>query len=417
MSAWELAVRWRAAAPRVSGVRLLEGVAGVVLVLLFSQALVGPLFADPANPDASAVLRLIWPPVYAVTLLLMLARPGAVLDHLGRAWPILLLVGLALASMFWSLDPEVTLRRAIALVFTTLFGIWLAAAFSWRELLRVLAAGFAILAAGSFLAGALVPGFGVMQEIHPGAWKGLWWEKNTLGAMMAWALLAFLAAGALDRQYGALWRALVPLALLLVLLSTSKTALLASLVAIAGTGSIALARKGFGFAALTMSAGLLGVLALGFVLAIGPGVILEMLGRDATLTGRTDIWAALLRLIAERPWTGFGYGAFWETDGGPVHWVRLATAWDVPTAHNAWIETALALGLPGLGLALFVYLRALVGGFARLFAGRETYWALPFLVMWGVISLSESSMLQQNSLVWAVLVATAVKLSAPRDQA
>lgn len=417
MTALELAARWRAGAPRLNTLPLVEGALGVLMLLLFSQALLGPLFAGGADPDSSSVLRLIWPPVYVATLVLMLARPGAVLRHLVPAWPVLALAALALVSMSWSLDSALTVRRAIALLFTTLFAIWLASAFSWRDLVRLIAASFAVLAVFSFLAGALVPSFGVMHEIHPGAWKGLWWEKNTLGAMMAWALLSFIAAGALDRKQAWLWRALIPLALLLVLLSTSKTALLASLVAIAGPAAIALVRKGFGFAALTVFAGLLGVIALGFVLAIGPGVILEALGRDATLTGRTDIWAVLVRLISEQPWTGYGYGAFWQTEGGPVHWVRLETAWDVPTAHNGWIETALALGLPGLALALFVYLRAIGHGFARLLTGRETYWALPFLVVWGLISLSESNLLQQNSLVWVLLVATAVKLAAPRDQA
>lgn len=417
MTAYELAARWRASAPRLNTLPLLEGGLGVLLLLLFSQALLGPLFAGGADPDSSSVLRLIWPPVYAATLALMLARPGAVLRHLVPAWPILALVALAMASTIWSVDPDVTLRRSIALLFTTLFGIWLASAFSWRDFLRVIAASFAVLAIFSFLAGALVPGFGVMHEIHPGAWKGLWWEKNTLGAMMAWALLSFIAAGALDPGRAWMWRALIPLALLLVLLSTSKTALLASLVGIAGPVAIALLRRDFGFAALTMFAALFAVIALGFVLAIGPGVILEALGRDATLTGRTDIWAVLVRLIGEQPWTGFGYGAFWETESGPVHWVRLETAWDVPTAHNGWIETALALGLPGLALAIFFYLRAIAHGFARLLWGRETYWALPFLAVWGLVSLSESNLLGQNSLIWVLLVATSVKLAASRPQA
>lgn len=416
MTAYELAARWRTSAPRLTGLPLIEGGIAVLLLLLFSQALLGPLFADEADPEASAVLRLIWPPVYAATLVLMVSRPGAALRHLAAAWPFLALCVLALTSMAWSVDPAVTVRRGIAIFATTLFGVWLAGAFSWRDLLRVIAAGFGVLAVFSFLAGALVPGFGVMHEVHPGAWKGLWWEKNTLGAMMAWATLAFIAAGALDRRFAWLWRAFVPLAVLLVLLSTSKTALLACFVALIGPFAIALARRDFSFAALTFTGAGLGLGALVLALIAGPAAILEMLGRDPTLTGRIPIWTVLGDLIAQRPWTGFGYGAFWEAEGGPVHWVRLATAWDVPTAHNAWIETALALGIPGLVLALFAAGRALVHGAGRLFAGREVYWALPFLVMWTMISLTESNLLQQNSLVWVILVATAAKL-AVRDQA
>lgn len=416
MSAYELASRWRASAPRLTGLPLLEGAIAVVFVFLFSQALLGPLFADEANPEASTVLRLIWPPVYAATLALMLTRPGASVRYLLAAWPFLALALLALFSLRWSIDPGVTTRRGIAIVATTLFGVWLASAFSWRDMLRVIASGFAILAVFSFLAGALVPGFGVMHEVHVGAWKGLWWEKNTLGAMMAWATLAFLAAGALDDRFAWLWRALVPLAVLLVLLSTSKTSLLACMVALAGPLAIALVRRDFSFAALTFTGAGLGMAALLAAILIGPAAILEMLGRDPTLTGRIPIWNVLIDLIATQPWTGFGYGAFWESEGGPVHWVRLATAWDVPTAHNAWIETALGLGIPGVLLAAFAVLRAVVQAASRLFAGREIYWALPFLVVWAMISLTESNLLQQNSLIWVMLVATAAKLAA-RDQA
>ncbi|WP_375283436.1 O-antigen ligase family protein [Marinicauda pacifica] len=417
MSAARLAERWRSQTPVLTGLPVIEGAVAVVLLFLFSQALLGPLLADPADPEGAPILRLIWPPVYALTLVLMLSRPGASLRYLAYGWPVLALAALTVLSTAWSLDPALTLRRSFAIFMTTLFGIWLAAAFSWRDLLRVLGALFALLAVMSFVAGLAVPGFGIMQEIHPGAWKGLWWEKNTLGALMAWALLVFVSAGAIDPRYAWVWRALAPLALLLVLLSTSKTALLASLVALGSPLAIALVRRDFTFAAVTLVTAALGLAAGVIALIIGPAAILEALGRDPSLTGRIPIWAGLIDVIGQAPWTGFGYGAFWAAEDGPVHWLRKATEWDVPTAHNAWIETALALGLPGLVLGAFVFLRALGQGVLRLLSGNETYFALTFMMTWGLISVSESNMLQQNSLVWVLLVTVATKLAAPRDQA
>lgn len=417
MNALDRADLWRSAVPRLTFLPLAEGALAVLAMLLFSQALLGPLLVDPLRPDAGEALRLVWLPVYGMTLLLIAVRPLPLLETVLRAWPLMALAILAALSTFWSIDGSITSRRALALAMTTLFGLWLASRFDWRSLLTIFAVSFAILMAGSAIAGALVPGFGVMQEIHPGAWKGLWWEKNTLGAMMGWAVLSFIGAAAFDERRRLIWLGAVIPALALVLLSTSRTALLASFIAIAGPGMIAMARRDAASSAIAVMTGVVGV-ALGvLVLVIGPGVLLEALGRDATLTGRTDIWIALMRQIAERPLLGFGYGVFWQVEMGPAHWVRLETSWPVPTAHNGWIETALATGLVGVSIAAIAYAGALTSAVMRLFRGNETYWALPFLVMWGLISFSESNLAEQNSLMWVMFTATAAKLAQPREAA
>jgi len=417
MNALHRAEIWRSAMPRLTFLPLLESALAVLAILLFSQALLGPLLVDPLKPDAAEALRLVWLPVYGVTLLVIAMRPLAVLETALRAWPLMLLALLAALSTFWSIDPDITSRRALALAMTTLFGLWLASRFDWKSLLTIIAVSFAILMAGSAIAGALVPGFGVMQEVHPGAWRGLWWEKNTLGAMMGWAVLAFVGAAAFDTRRRMIWLALVVPALALVVLSTSRTAMLASFIAIAGPGMIALARRDAASSAIAVMAGVVGASLGILVLVIGPGVLLEALGRDATFTGRTEIWEALFRQIGERPLLGFGYGVFWQVDLGPAYWVRLETNWPVPTAHNGWIETALATGLIGVGVAAIAYAGALGSAALRLFRGNETYWALPFLVMWGLISFSESNLAEQNSLMWVMFTATAAKLAQPREAA
>lgn len=417
MNAFDRADLWRGAVPRLTFLPLVEYTLAVVALLLFSQALLGPLLVDPLRPDGAEALRLVWLPVYGMTLLLVAVRPLAVLDVIMRAWPLVALALLAAASTFWSLDPDITSRRALALAFTTLFGLWLAARLDWQGLLTVLAVSFAILMGGSVIAAVLFPGFGVMQEIHVGAWRGLWWEKNTLGAMMGWAMLSFAGMAAFDARRRMMWLALLAPAFALVLLSTSRTALLAALIALAGPMMIAMARRDFTFGAMAVMAGVIGVGLAVLVLAIGPVVLLEALGRDATLTGRTEIWEALFRQMADRPWLGFGYGAFWQVENGPAFWVRQETVWPVPTAHNGWLETALSMGLVGVILAAIAYLGALVRAGLRLFEGNETYWALPFLVMWGLISFSESNLAEQNSMMWVMFTATVAKLAQPREAA
>ena len=166
-----------------------------------------------------------------------------------------------------------------------------------------------------------------------------------------------------------------------------------------------------------MFLGLTGGITIAAIMLVAPVEALQALGRDATLTGRTDIWGVLIEEIRTVPWTGYGYRAFWVADNGPVFWVRQATNWDVPTAHNGWIEIALAIGVPGVVLTALVYLQAFLRGVGRIFRGPETYWALAFVAMLFLVSISESNLVLQNSLGWVLFVATSAKLAERRDRA
>lgn len=399
------------AAPRPAFLGAAEAGLALGCLLLFSQGLIGPLFADPADPDASVVLRLIWLPVYALTMMLVLLRPGAVLQTASRNLLLVGLIGLAGLSTLWSIDGDQTLRRSFALAMTTLFGLWMAARWRWPDLLGLFAACFAFLALASVAMALAMPSLGIDQDVHAGAWKGVWWEKNTLGAMMATGAVACCAAAIARPKEQVFWFGFAALCGALVFLSTSKTALLAWALGLSGMAGVAVARRGFGFAALMIFSLAMALIGATLILLLAPLEALELLGRDATLTGRTDIWVVLADAVSARPWTGYGYSAFWSVDDGPVFWVRQATAWPVPTAHNGWIEIALAVGLPGVALAMLVYLRGLLSALGRMFAGVEVFWALPYLAIFGLISISESNWLQQNGLSWVLVTATMAKLA------
>ena len=88
------------------------------------------------------------------------------------------------------------------------------------------------------------------------------------------------------------------------------------------------------------------VLFLGF----SPGV-LRAIGRNPTLTDRTDLWAQLLKMV-RNPFLGTGFESFWL---GP----RLEELWRVNTwrpnqAHNGYLEVYLNLGWVGIALLMVV---------------------------------------------------------------
>jgi exopolysaccharide production protein ExoQ len=76
---------------------------------------------------------------------------------------------------------------------------------------------------------------------------------------------------------------------------------------------------------------------------------LETLGRNPTLTGRTEIWEALLH-ISGNSFLGTGFESFWAPDRLPMIWARDGLLYGLNEAHNGYLETYLNLGWVGVAL-------------------------------------------------------------------
>jgi O-antigen ligase len=200
----------------------------------------------------------------------------------------------------------------------------------------------------------------------------------------------------------------------LVLLSTSKTSLIALVLSMFGVLAIYLVRTGPKVAVPVIYFGL--VFAAGLTLAIQffPEFMFSLIGRDPTLTGRTEIWAALIEQIKNRPWLGHGYAVFWFDETGPAYWVRQQTEWLVPTAHNGWLETWLSIGFVGVVTFAMAYLLAFISALRGLLTGKQAYWTVISMLIFWMFSMSESNILQQNNLGWVLFAATAAKLFGAR---
>jgi O-antigen ligase len=94
----------------------------------------------------------------------------------------------------------------------------------------------------------------------------------------------------------------------------------------------------------------------------GEGAVTGALGRDATFTGRTDIWKTVIPMCPN-PLVGAGFESFWNTYGGNL--IALGPYLKgINSAHNGYIETYLNLGSVGLCAIGFVF----IGGYRRVCA-------------------------------------------------
>ncbi len=374
--------------------------------MMLTGALIGPILAP--DQGENPILRLFWLPSYAVTAGLCLLR----WRDLMRVWPAIVLIGLmallAFASRYWSIDPATTQRRFIALVVNSGFALYLGARYRSVALPRLLAMTCLWMGALSIVFVFALPHIGVHHGVNNGLWRGMWYEKNQMGMVMVVGGIS-AAAWLVTERAKRKW-ALVALAIctLLVLATASKTSLVCLVLGVGVVFGIAAVRSG-GPVLVIIGLWLAVVLAaLGWwIWTQESAFLLGLIGKDPTLTGRTEIWEAVLKASSERPLLGYGYNAFWGRDSVPANWIRYSTQWEVPSAHHGWLDALLELGWIGVlgcgalvGLALVIHLFR-INGYGR----YEGWWSLSYLTVFILLSLSESVVMTAQNLPWVLCLA------------
>jgi O-antigen ligase len=316
-------------------------------------------------------------------------------------------------TIFWSISPIETAQKVAAQGGTIVVALaW--ASLGMRRAVGLLGGGLFCIGAAAVALAWAAPDLGVMKDAHVGAWSGLWLDKNRMGAILGLGVLTCLAVSASSTRAWA-WRCAAAALALAILPTGSATATLATLAGALVAAGVFLVRRGPRLA-LAAGAGALafGAIAAALLLA-SPAIIAEIAGRDTTFTGRADIWAAVGRRIAEAPWTGYGYGAFWETAPGPADWIRQDIDFTARNAHQAWLELRLDGGWPAAVLAGLALVFAGLRGAGRLLSGRGAYFVLPALTFLTLTGFSESILAQPNSLPWAVFMMILFLLDQPKD--
>jgi O-antigen ligase len=199
----------------------------------------------------------------------------------------------------------------------------------------------------------------------------------------------------------------------LVIMSQSKTSLASLVLGLAALGFVWIVQRGPAIGVAATWAGISGAGLLAAFIILASDVFFHLLGKDATFTGRTQIWAAAMRQIEERPWLGYGYAAVWsdKSGWGPLAWIVHDAKFTPQHAHNSWIEQWLGMGIVGLCAWGLFYLQTMALAIVAVFRSRGALLAFPFLVVYSLVSLTESIAVVYNDFRWAIFVALAAKLA------
>jgi O-antigen ligase len=95
--------------------------------------------------------------------------------------------------------------------------------------------------------------------------------------------------------------------------------------------------------------------------------------------------------------------------------LRQVLGWDIPTAHNGWLEIMLHCGLVGLVLVAVSFASAFRGAWRQVRRPSPDSFALIiFLFLLFVTNVAEARLMQQNSLPWVLYVVTVIGLREAR---
>lgn len=286
-------------------------------------------------------------------------RAAQVKQFLRVNLPVVLFFAYCLASVAWSDDPTIATKRCVKAVGDVLMVLVVltdpAPALALRRMFARV--GFVLLPM-SILFIKYYPSMGTAYSPtdHVMMYFGVTTFKNLLGVLCMfsglgalWSLIRAYQERALEYRSRHLIAqgVLVAMAVWLIVKADSMTSL--SCFGLAGAVMVASAvpriERSRG-AVFGLVCGAVGFSLFALFVSTGAG-LLHSIGRNSTLTGRTQIWAAVLAQHTN-PLIGTGYESFWMGN-------RMQSVWDlsqvgIEEAHNGYLEMYLNLGWVGIAL-------------------------------------------------------------------
>ena len=275
---------------------------------------------------------------------------------------LIVLIAFMFVSIFWSKMPGTSFfrwgRQFVAVVMAF---VVLSEPFPYKAIVSILRRTAFILIPFSFLLIKYFPHYGVQYGRWSGiqTWIGVTMQKNGLGRLciitslfLIWSIIRRWKEKSIPFWNYQTYVEIVVLFITLWLLrgpkgetysATGYYALGAGLIAYLGFQLIK--KLGINLRIGVLKAIVAIIIIAGTVsLFIGGSNLTSyatFIGRDATLTGRTNIWAALLPIAMQKPIVGNGFGGFW------VPRIRAEIASE---AHSGYLDVLIGTGFVGLFL-------------------------------------------------------------------
>ena len=326
---------------------------GIALTIMVLASLSGYSATVALNQPAGIAL------FFAIWLLPAALRPERVVLAL-RYWPLFVVPAVALLSTTWSRLPATTLRLAVELTVFTLLCVTMVRMAGHRRLFLSIVVVF-----GGIALGALLSGTGNRAAGGEFNLVGMFASKNQLAlfcGILTYTGLAGLFSGDLARWQRVVCGCGCALGAAVGILARSVGANVATIAAcVAVLALLVVGRLPTGPRRVMLAAAgcvaAIGVLAIRLIPEDDVTDLLISVGKSPGLSGRAYLWERGREAIAEHPWVGYGFQAFWtpqfEDALGLYRYGGIASETGFHF-HNLMYETCVELGIVGVVAMVFV---------------------------------------------------------------
>ena len=319
-----------------------------------------------------------------------------------------------------------TASASIVLLGGILLIFYIMSRYTLNEVLEL----FFVLGTGTIVASILfaiaLPQYGRdLMGGHSTAWKGIFSAKNYLGNMALFFLTVAVSYCPRTNFWKSLRVSQILFCLLAIAFSRAATSYLLTAVYITYALTLKMVRgfrKKDYFVAFIL---LFVIFAAGTtVIILQPDFLISLLGKDATLTGRTEIWDEVMTSIVKHPLFGYGYQAFWLGFKGESYRIILAVTWALGQAQNGFLDVTLEMGMVGLIIVLSLFAFAFRDGVVCLLRShdqaqlRAVEWYMAIVILTAIYNLDESFLFEPKHLgsMMFLLACVGLKLEQMRVQ-
>jgi O-antigen ligase len=288
------------------------------------------------------------------------------------------------ASISWSHDPMLSFKRFVALISVVFFGGFVAYNYSLEKIAFMLGCIIGAAALLGLILALVRPDIAfIYGGLRDGAFKGIFPDKNAGARINAIAIVLLLP---MIRQLNP-WAILFAFcSLITIVLAQSATAIA---LIVAGALSywyfLTLIRLHINRSLPALLGTTLIYLLICLFLSGNYALLLELTGRDPSLTDRTRIWELLTPLIDAELLRGYGFGAFWSSPSAETFISRWGY---IGNAHSGYMETLLNGGIVQLIALILMLVEALTKHYRALMVDQSARFHVSAMVIIGSFMLT-----------------------------
>ncbi len=332
--------------------------------------------ANREKTFAAAVVQLA---VYGVIIFVLSPRLKYTLKYSVEVLAVLIKSNLGLflyllllsLSFAWSDTPIHTLKYSMVWLLTTIVNSYIIKQFSFTQLANLLRYVLAVTAVMSTYYGFFRTALATANAKN--SWQGVLSHPNTLAAVMSFSAILWGIEAFENSKKRGLSVGMTLLSLYVLQRCESGGGRVQFILGVLMVMLVSFLKKlpfqwAYFFVIIFM------ILSItGFIIVTDnlEAIVVDGLGKDMTLTGRTPLWEFLFtEKIPKRPILGYGFHGFWQPWRGPDNpaanhisgELRMPSGdgyWTPPHAHNGFIEIIIDLGYVGFAcfaLSLFTTL-------------------------------------------------------------